>query len=378
MCGILGMIGQGITLNDREWLRDFFLLSQIRGIDSVGIMTAEYDNQTHIETRMSYKSAISASEFVKSPEAKPFFTNTKADLFLGHVRWATVGNINSQNAHPFETENLVAAHNGTLIKSEYHKDKDKTDSEMMFIDMEKRGVKEVLEGLSITDAYAISVYEKNKGILHLSRNIERPLAFAVHRTRSVIYWGSDYDYLKLSLDKKDIVGVDFYRVEVNQIYTFDVTKIKPGVVSWTKEAVTRKPFFLESMDYGDFNPPHFLTHGARMYDTTPWLTEGDLEDLTDLPPRESSQTTSGKKPKSFVKKKNGENATSLRCSLCEDEIPTDELGQSEQYLIGVRLYHACKKCCKAVLAVNGDVEHAVYSANGYPHPYDKTDKRSYN
>ncbi|MSE24831.1 hypothetical protein GKC32_10305, partial [Lactobacillus curvatus] len=35
-------------------------------------------------------------------------------VLMGHNRWATKGKINERNAHPFEHDHIIGAHNGTL------------------------------------------------------------------------------------------------------------------------------------------------------------------------------------------------------------------------------------------------------------------------
>src|SRR5690606_11388339 len=112
------------------------------------------------------------------------------ELFMGHCRAATVGKVTKENAHPFDIGSIVGYHNGTLVDERYSKHPTKTDSELLMEDIEKYGVEETLNGLSVASAYAVAVYHKGEGIISLARNHHRPFFIAFNQKRSVVYWAS--------------------------------------------------------------------------------------------------------------------------------------------------------------------------------------------
>lgn len=98
MCGLVGFSGS--SNYDVRTLQTLMILNAIdRGQDATGFYNPEQG-------------------LVKKAEhAKKFFPLNKlkrSNLFIGHVRAKTVGTNIDKNAHPFEYDNVVLAHNGTL------------------------------------------------------------------------------------------------------------------------------------------------------------------------------------------------------------------------------------------------------------------------
>lgn len=97
MCGIFGYYG----LNDNathiilEGLRKL----EYRGYDSWGIAWKE-------GSEIVIKKAIG-----RIPAE---ITHSKANIAIGHTRWATHGGVTEKNAHPHKTENVVVVHNGII------------------------------------------------------------------------------------------------------------------------------------------------------------------------------------------------------------------------------------------------------------------------
>ena len=132
----------------------------------------------------------------RSQEGNRRILNSVMDNFiLCHVRAATKGSVTDENAHPFEFEKLIGMHNGTLRDKKYE-DKHKTDSELMFKDMDERGIVPVIESLDPWSACASVVFNKETGEVSFFRNDQRTLFYAVHATRDVLYYASEAWMLK--------------------------------------------------------------------------------------------------------------------------------------------------------------------------------------
>lgn len=198
MCGHCGVLGPGINNWDLEVVRDLLTVSTLRGIDSTGVLQGKSNVMYNKEVRTDYtieKMANEANFFKwyhkRHPDGNKRILESTADNFICcHVRAATKGAITDDNAHPFEFENIIGMHNGTLRDKKYEH-AEKTDSEMFFKDINENGLIPVLEKLDPDSAYAIVVFDKNTGMLHFARNDDRPLFFAVHATRSVMYYASE-------------------------------------------------------------------------------------------------------------------------------------------------------------------------------------------
>lgn len=207
MCGLLGISGPGIQTKDLQMFKQMGIVSGVRGLDSAGIFqTRTIGNSKsfqHLEGW--YKTVGPFTELLDSIEADKkkyphLITAISIDLLMGHVRAATKGEITSANAHPFDVEKYIGMHNGTLIDRRYQH-ASKTDSEMMFHDMDVRGIEEVLTTMDDQSAYAVTVFEKKSNTVFFATNGKRPLWFITLKDRSVTYWASELGILTYVLNR---------------------------------------------------------------------------------------------------------------------------------------------------------------------------------
>jgi hypothetical protein len=148
------------------------------------------------------------------------------NFIIGHVRAATRGNVTDANAHPFDTGRYISAHNGTLHDKKYQHSA-KTDSEMMFEDVENRGLYSVLRDLESSSAYSIVSFDKTSRELSFATNGKRPLVYAYLNHRRVFFWASEKRQLDFILagvqDKSDV-----FKFTEDMIYTFRPDDVNAG------------------------------------------------------------------------------------------------------------------------------------------------------
>jgi hypothetical protein len=146
-----------------------------------------------------------------------------SDVIFGHCRYATKGKITVENAHPFDTGRYVGMHNGTLTDKKYRHET-KTDSEMMFLDMEERGIVPVLNDLDYMSAYSIAMFDKRTEEVIFATNGDRPLNFAVNNKRRTMYFASELSALKFAAGRHR-EDVTFYSFEKNKVYSANVNDV---------------------------------------------------------------------------------------------------------------------------------------------------------
>lgn len=242
------MLGRGIITKDLSILEDIGIISQIRGRDGAGIYRVNTSSRTWTN-ELLHKSGSDFCNLlydiettkVSSPISS-IFTSCMPNLFIGHVRAKTKGDVSNENAHPFEFPNLVGAHNGTL-KDKKYEHYTKTDSELMFIDMSERGMMPVLQELEDDSAFALVMYNKEDKQVYFARNEYRTLYFAKLTDRNVLYWASEKAILELALNRKREKYTIFWAKD-NHLYSIDPAEFDSkedkflthhGVISQKKE-----------------------------------------------------------------------------------------------------------------------------------------------
>lgn len=265
MCGIYGIMGQGILDTDLQVLKQLARCSVVRGEDGAGMFQgAAYHktaNYTVEKTAQEISYLLWYHERAKGGD-RTLFNSTVDNFFCGHVRAATKGLINDKNSHPFNLDTLVGMHNGTLEYSDYNPGKNETDSEMMFKDMEKRGIKKVLAGLSKKSAYAVVIFDKVKKEFIFARNDQRPLFCAWNENRRVFYWASEVGMLGWVLDRNGIKRSKICSFSPGIIHRFAPMDVNSGKKpTWILErvdepvAVSVKPFTEYSITPAEVQKP---------------------------------------------------------------------------------------------------------------------------
>lgn len=232
MCRLFGLAGAGITHTDLRIFEDLGTMSQVHGIDGSGVFQT---NSRHTGKHSYYdeklkKDAVDWNYYLYM-NRKVFkdrvLDAVNCDYIMGHVRAATSGTMEASSCHPFRHGTIVGAHNGTLKDKKYD-DKKRCDSDLMFEDISRRGIADVLRTMDKDSAYAITMYDSVSKNFIFTRNKHRPLCFAVSEERAVLYWASEPGILRACLDRRGQDYKLFNSFRDGSVWITNTKSIKKG------------------------------------------------------------------------------------------------------------------------------------------------------
>lgn len=249
MCGIFGILNVRANTNSDSFLKDAFLTSMVRGVDSSGIVGVNLNSNKYD----LHKLPVAGMYFAQDNYATSIMesTNKARSMAICHVRAATVGKINTSNAHPFEVEGeehtYVGVHNGTLTGWA-----SKKDGKYFNVDSEwalHRIVNDGLEAFKdFQGAYAFVWWGGDEtDVLYMARNSQRPMHI-VFLDNGGMAWASEAGMLYWLLERNNIkMDGPVLSLEEGKLYSFPVENPKNFTKEDLPEAVvtttsTAKPY----------------------------------------------------------------------------------------------------------------------------------------
>jgi predicted glutamine amidotransferase len=242
MCGIVGIMGD-VTQLDKTVFNQMLSVDVLRGKHSTGTALIDYRGVTKV-----LKKAVNVQDFLDFTTYKDM-QRLAYNCMIGHNRYATKGAINSVNAHPFDFNNIVGVHNGTL--QQYYKldhaNEFDVDSECLYSHINTHGIQDAYE--KVVGALALVWFDKNTHKLHFLRNSQRPLCYCYSEDKTTLYWASEPWMLTGILWRNGIAHSDVVSVTEDVLYSFDVPKTyvtkgvvltPPKVVKLTKPTLAKK------------------------------------------------------------------------------------------------------------------------------------------
>lgn len=242
MCGLVGIFGQ-IDFVGEKVFKTLLTLDVIRGKHSTGMAGWSAYNGYRVA-----KSGLNAVDFMDTKG----FTHVMAPvnkMLMGHNRHATIGAINDENAHPFEFEHIIGAHNGSLQggwRKFHNAAQCNVDSQALYSEMNENGVDELwgkLEGPA-----ALTWMDKRDQTLHFLRNGSRPLFYGTANNGSTVLWASE-DWMILVAAGREGLKLDgkLHELPIHQHMTFFLPDTYNGKVTSTSRRV--EPYVPPKVDY---------------------------------------------------------------------------------------------------------------------------------
>lgn len=187
MCGIWGIVKNANQKNlqtvDLKHVELMAMLTSLRGEHSTGAMWAYLDKESQfnynwVKIEGNYYNLLDCKEFQERFYQTFYKQNSPEKLLgiIGHGRHATLGEINTKNAHPFSHKHIMLVHNGT-VKDGIDQLKDKTDSESICVMLAKNPGKEVEILNDINGPYVLIWFDTEENTLNIARNLDRPLHY---------------------------------------------------------------------------------------------------------------------------------------------------------------------------------------------------------
>lgn len=234
MCGHVGIAGK-LEFKDEATMKRLLIFDYLRGPDSTGMATVKNNGDATI-----VKMASHPIDLFDTKKFNDALTGAGALCFLGHNRLATKGKVTGVNAHPYQFEHIIGAHNGTLDWSSVQDlekatgDKFDVDSQAIFNAIAKLGVEATVPMLK--GAWALVWIDLNEGSLNFLRNKERPFWIAYSKEFDKVFWASESPILHGAIHLsqvgyemfKDDKNHQYFSTKIDWWYKYNLEELKKG------------------------------------------------------------------------------------------------------------------------------------------------------
>jgi hypothetical protein len=196
-------------------------LDTSRGPHSTGVCVVPRNETEYLKPKV-VKSLGTPWMLYEAPEWKTALTGINK-VVMGHNRWATRGAITADNAHPFEFDKVIGAHNGTIHNQHFFDSKHlyQVDSQSLYSHLNSaEDVKSTLE--NINGAFALTWWDKQAKTMNFARNKDRPLCFVLSENGQCLFWASEAWMLSIALQKAGMKVGEIRQFTELMHYVFDL------------------------------------------------------------------------------------------------------------------------------------------------------------
>ena len=223
MCGLVGIANStALTKAQQRYFVEALYVDQLRGEDATGAALVDKDNNVEV-----IKRSLSAADFMMVKAGRRMIDMLDGTFVaLGHNRASTIGRSIDDNAHPFEFDRYVGAHNGTITnyRTLLPVYKYAVDSANLIASIDKEGTEVLTEVRS--GSYALTLYDKKEQHMVFVRNDGRPLHLLENNGQ--LLWASESEMLYWLASRNGMLTKDsnFIEVPTHEIIRYDCNEMK--------------------------------------------------------------------------------------------------------------------------------------------------------
>lgn len=193
--------------NKKRVFEELLQVDVVRGPHSTGVGVARRYKDELIVT----KSVGPPADLMSLKDYQDMMKDT-AKVYMGHNRYATVGKITDDNAHPFVFPNVIGAHNGTIdpkCRGRLHEaDLFGTDSEAIISHINEFGAAETFKLIHNSsysnNAWALTWFNAVDNTINIARNGKRPLYYVYSEDQCTMFWASESPMLRWVLGRNHV------------------------------------------------------------------------------------------------------------------------------------------------------------------------------
>jgi glucosamine 6-phosphate synthetase-like amidotransferase/phosphosugar isomerase protein len=245
MCGIVGVVSsRSLSLQEKKIVKWMSYFDYVRGVHSTGYMFGNEHSTCGFLKKTGAPWELWAAESAKGFWESPgVLKNNDLKFIVGHNRSATVGAVNTANAHPFRCDHITGVHNGTVLSGLTKLPKAfETDSQSMYYAMSQGwSLEKITQVLNLS--YAMVWFDENEKTLNFARNSQRPLWVAISRGNGTMIFASEPWMIKgaLSATKATAAFQEPQPIDVNTLYSIDLADTSFQLTAKKTELKTTEP-----------------------------------------------------------------------------------------------------------------------------------------
>jgi hypothetical protein len=379
MCGLVGIAGD-LSLQDEGTMKRLLIYDYFRGPDSTGFAALRKSGDVHLSKIASHPlDLFGLNKFTTA------LSGYNSSVFLGHNRAATRGKVNGVNAHPFQYDHIVGAHNGTLDQASWKRlnavlgyDTD-VDSQAIIACIAKIGIEDTVKLMeegrnSLDGAWALTWFDLKDNTLNFLRNKHRPLWYGYTKNFKKLFWASEWKMIDAAVNlappnnSYDMYeckeGWRFWAMQEDWWYRFDLKALTSGSDAQPKPRVKELKGREPAPVVSSAGSAPFQGGWGQTTNSHGTTTTGTTTDIDHTPKMLKIPNCTDENPfGDFLSVDRFSSMVRTGCSWCSENIPDDAKGIIIYDMTGQVLCQECSgnKDTTRIYTCRAEIEAFVHS-----------------